>query len=977
MVAGNHEIKDYGILNDFEVVQPITIGSLGAFDSDGDGIQGKSVITVQLFQRCGRKPHLLLESATFDAVDSGALVGGFRYKKLNRPVTLLPGRYILTVYGFEAPDRNYSFEKPSVGTFGRPSLRLNDGRGLIRFLGCNRFNGGDPGRDSKQAKNIGPADRFAGASFSFSPAILPETPHAVDYAVLTAGVTSFPIDSGEFNVYGSKHVRNRYGSIALLEEQAFPLIVEPSGSRLIFAAAGTYNNNPSGARCVAFAHEQWGHALGDARAALIENAIHWTSRKLEPSEITIGLSTNMNAAYFLSRGYRVVPLDRTMKINDANPMPECDVLVIDFHGPYTERFMTRASEFVANGGGLVATFLPWNYVHREIKPMFGRVNALLQPFGMAYRASQTKPADFSFTNMAAFPYPPILFNAFPAAEILRENRMGSIRLTSLEKAVAMNTVAYSADGNPERLAALSAVYSGNANGPTTPHGTGSMGQFADVVTLRAGQANANRIGSWRTSGSELVALNGGGQVEYDFELLSPDIYRIILVGTENIPQRLPSSFDLELAMDGVPLGRSRMPAIYGQSASAELLTPYLLPGHHKLRVRWSDHGVGSQLRLQGIRIQSAAGAVSGGDGIKDWVRALVEVQSGLDETNELIVSQVSPACIEGRGRHLKLMQFHVSGSDENASVLKPVSAPNDRWYVNVPLASRGESLLQLSYESGARTESRRLRWQPINVFGGGPITIRRGDSLLLTAQPPGFADDGTARVHFLIGTNHIGSRAATSPMPHQFLQAGDFTVTGTCVFSGGISQSGSIAVKVVEHRFAGDPACWVGVGREWDLTVPPDVVLEADPRMFAEAITPLPGSGWRYNLLIDQRASRPLLFRLGKGGLILDSTTAQGFDFWYAKDTFLREIESYSDGSQLVEMLLILRPVPKEVTVRLDVSVGGVVFEDGTITQELTSSNFDAQGRCFVRFIRPASAKTSVCHSIKLFDGATQIGQVQ
>jgi hypothetical protein len=51
-----------------------------------------------------------------------------------------------------------------------------------------------------------------------------------------------------------------------------------------------------------------------------------------------------------------------------------------------------------------------------------------------------------------------------------------------------------------------------------------------------------------------------------------------------------------------------------------------------------------------------------------------------------------------------------------------------------------------------------------------------------------------------------------------------------------------------------------------------------------------------------------------------------------------------------------------------------VIFDDGTSIKTLTSSNFDALGQCPVRFIRPVTAHTSVCHSIKAFQGSYPIG---
>src|SRR5262245_55007903 len=98
--AGNDVAGASGLANEVRVIKPITITRLGVFDSDGDGIQGSAVITVQLFQPSARSSSLLLETLTFDAASPGELSGGCRFKSLPRPVTLLPGRYIIAAGGF-------------------------------------------------------------------------------------------------------------------------------------------------------------------------------------------------------------------------------------------------------------------------------------------------------------------------------------------------------------------------------------------------------------------------------------------------------------------------------------------------------------------------------------------------------------------------------------------------------------------------------------------------------------------------------------------------------------------------------------------------------------------------------------------------------------------------------------------------------------------------------------------------------------
>jgi hypothetical protein len=69
-----------------------------------------------------------------------------------------------------------------------------------------------------------------------------------------------------------------------------------------------------------------------------------------------------------------------------------------------------------------------------------------------------------------------------------------------------------------------------------------------------------------------------------------------------------------------------------------------------------------------------------------------------------------------------------------------------------------------------------------------------------------------------------------------------------------------------------------------------------------------------------------------------------------------------------------MSPLLDDVTVKLEVHAAGVLFSDGTAVQTLTRSDFDEVGRAKVIFLRPASARTSVCHRTKAYQGNTLLG---
>jgi len=81
---------------------------------------------------------------------------------------------------------------------------------------------------------------------------------------------------------------------------------------------------------------------------------------------------------------------------------------------------------------LVMSMAPRWTAYPRIRPVFIAANEILQPFGLAYRSSRAEPADLGFTNIQSIPYP-IYFSAFPAAQMLYQDRVGQIQLNSQQK----------------------------------------------------------------------------------------------------------------------------------------------------------------------------------------------------------------------------------------------------------------------------------------------------------------------------------------------------------------------------------------------------------------------------------------------------------------------------------------------------------------------------------------------------------------
>ena len=125
------------------------------------------------------------------------------------------------------------------------------------------------------------------------------------------------------------------------------------------------------------------------------------------------------------------------------------------------------------------------------------------------------------------------------------------------------------------------------------------------------------------------------------------------------------------------------------------------------------------------------------------------------------------------------------------------------------------------------------------------------------------------------------------------------------------------------------------------------------------------GGGVTLSLLTHADRDLGMVSRLAEDGAISDAV--QVSPVWADNGTYYRIADTYPDGSQLVEISLLLGSVPEGMTVTLSIFVAGVAFEDGTRTKTLTAEDFDADGHYTIRFIRARGVTTSVCHRTYIY----------
>jgi hypothetical protein len=168
---------------------------------------------------------------------------------------------------------------------------------------------------------------------------------------------------------------------------------------------------------------------------------------------------------------------------------------------------------------------------------------------------------------------------------------------------------------------------------------------------------------------------------------------------------------------------------------------------------------------------------------------------------------------------------------------------------------------------------------------------------------------------------------------------------------------------------------WVGYNRDWNAPqTPTGAVLQPGTGLSLQPTNGLPQAGVPFGLQIDDAVINHVVARLGQNGPILGSSPISGFRLFSGYDTEVYVVQEYPDGSQLIEMGIVMSPLQPNVIVNLRLIVAGVMFEDGTIEKNLAAGDFDELGAITVRFIRPPEAVTSVCHRIQVYEGTIPLG---
>lgn len=510
----------------------------------------------------------------------------------------------------------------------------------------------------------------------------------------------------------------------------------------------------------------------------------------------------------------------------------------------------------------------------------------------------------------------------------------------------------------------------------------------------AGRDYASAGDGWKKSGATAQGTTRGQTITYPLTIPARGTYVLEVTGGEAGEANADGVFELELKIGGALIGSRTLKSVNRQSSTVRFYLPELPAGNVSAALRWTNLTGGTTLRLDSLRLVSLGGPDLDKNGKADWI------DHRLQQLNTLSVpetSAVSPLCLEGAaGDYRTTLQLKVTATVNQAELLPYVTtenrivwrnpaaltvaeqselaafaaefnaAPRNGYYVNVPLSPSAGTDIEVRLQPDADPATRQVRWVPTNVLSTESRTVRRGDSLLLSANPGDNAmGTGTITVN---GEQLTVADAAAAP--YRFEAAGTFSVTAEFVPSaGGTALTGELTVTVVDASFAGAPFAVVGIERNWrNAAIPAAAELDYDASVTVFRVNNATGCNLAF--YGENPGVAVIVARLGADGPILAGTEIKILDaVTHKSDGYYKVVDVFADGSKLIEGKIILSEVPADLRIKLVISTAGTAFLDGTIEKWLTAADFDENGVCRYHLVKAVDSPTSTCHTMKYYQG--------
>ena len=481
----------------------------------------------------------------------------------------------------------------------------------------------------------------------------------------------------------------------------------------------------------------------------------------------------------------------------------------------------------------------------------------------------------------------------------------------------------------------------------------------------SGASAASSTGTWRVGvDGEIYAAERAGSLTWCLDVPEGGADALAVRVEQHEFYSKVSTFDLSLKVDGLCVSRQTVTAPYGYPTDAFFFLPEISAGRHEFMIVWHNWEVNTFLAVHDLRFVRFGGPDTDENGLVDWKDHRNSSSTALESMP--FESLVSPLCVEGRDLWRDVLEINVSYPETNAT-FAAIKTIGDGFYADIPLSDEGCTVISLA----DRTLSNAFPvvWSEFNPYSGAyatnAIVVRRNDSLRIAGYGHSESTVTVSRATSEGEWVGVSNWIQTTSSPYRFDTPGLHLVSVAA--NGLLGAHEAVAlVDVMDSRFPSrNPA--VQMDEMQDMFCPslsPRSLIEHDPELLVEASI-LDSEGVNLSLLTHTSHDLGLVSRIDENGAIFDAI--QVTPVWFDNGSYYHVAQTYPDGSQLVEVSLLLGAMPQGMSIKLEIFVSGVTFEDGTRTKVLTADHLDENGHCSVRFVKARGVTSSVCHRTYLY----------
>lgn len=513
------------------------------------------------------------------------------------------------------------------------------------------------------------------------------------------------------------------------------------------------------------------------------------------------------------------------------------------------------------------------------------------------------------------------------------------------------------------------------SGPELPAGSGSGFQatyfsnedFSGTTVTRIEQSIGGNWGS--SSPVPGIGTSGPWSAVWEGTLQVPmtDLYTLTTSSTGSLIAYLDGKLVIDRA------------ARHSSQVSTTNLSLIAGKGYH-LKVKFSTYGTAAKLYCWWAAGQFAPHLIPGG-----YVTP-PPVDTTPFAANFQTSSRVNPAWLAGS----------VNSTTGSVSALvngEPVPVVRDHanaWYVDALSATQplGVALLpwaatDVTVTTGSETLTQQITWEPTDLsqtYGIDPTVIRVGDSLLLANGTPGTLLEFDTDYKPAAGFQTRLSGPATWKFPVRFPTPGTYTIQARV----DNVLAGKLVVQVVSADLKGPIACEINYQRIKDIAVshPAAITVTSNAAELMKAsIAATVTGGVRLNLMPLASGTPVVQVRiLGATGPIVARHVVDEFTMRTSAERVIPIDEEFPDGSLLGTANLIQTPWVKQLDVKMQVFVSGVLFSNGTNRLDVNTSSFSSsqlptpQSATYqYQIIRSATATNGFCHNFTVYQSGVQI----